>query len=63
MTDTTGIDAPLIARLNKSRVYAVGPEFATLQGALQARYFWEFGARTAAQGQGFYIQMVLPIGH
>jgi len=62
VTDTTGIDAPLIARLNKSRVYAVGPEFATLQGALQVRYYWEFGARTAAQGQTLYVQFAMPIG-
>jgi hypothetical protein len=61
-TDTTGVDAPLAARLGKSRVYSAGPELTALEGALTVRYFWEYGAKFSAQGQGLYVQFVLPIG-
>ena len=43
-TATTGVDAPLAARLNgESRVYSIGPELTALEGALTLRYFWEYG--------------------
>ncbi len=61
VTDTTGADAPLPARLNKQRIYGIGPEFTTLQGALTIRYFWEYGAKFAAQGQGLYLQFAMPL--
>ena len=52
VTSTTGIDAPLIARNNKTQVNGVGPEFTTLQGALTVRYFWQFGGKFTTRGQG-----------
>lgn len=61
VTDTTGTDAPLIARLNKTQIYAVGPEFTTLQGALTIRYFWQFGGKFSTQGQGLYVQFAMPL--
>lgn len=62
VTSTTGIDAPAVARENKSRIYSVGPEFTTLQGALTVRYFWQFGGKFSTQGQGLYVQFAMPIG-
>jgi hypothetical protein len=62
VTDTTGVDAPLLARLNKTRIYSAGPEFTTLQGALTLRYFWQFGGKFSTQGQGLYVQFAMPIG-
>jgi hypothetical protein len=62
VTDTTGVDAPLVARENKSRIYSAGPEFTTLQGALTVRYFWQFGGKFSTQGQGLYVQFAMPIG-
>lgn len=61
-TPTTGADAPLAARLGESRVYSIGPELTALEGALTLRYFWEYGAKFSSQGQGFYVQFVLPVG-
>jgi hypothetical protein len=61
-TATTGTDAPLAARLGESRVYSIGPELTALEGALTLRYFWEYGAKFSAQGQGLYVQFILPIG-
>ncbi len=52
VTDTTGADAPVVARLNKTTIYGVGPELTTLQGALTIRYFWQFGGKFSTQGQG-----------
>jgi hypothetical protein len=62
VTSTTGADAPEILTANKSRIYSIGPEFTTLQGALTIRYFWEYGGKASYQGQGLYVQLVLPIG-
>jgi hypothetical protein len=61
VTSTTGADAPLLARLNKTTIYAVGPEFTTLQGALTIRYFWQYGGKFSTQGQGLYVQFVMPL--
>jgi hypothetical protein len=61
VTDTTGADAPLLARLNKTTIYGVGPEFTTLQGALTIRYFWQFGGKFSTQGQGLYVQFAMPL--
>ena len=62
VTSTTGADAPLLARENKTRIYSAGPEFTTLQGALTFRYFWQFGGKFSTQGQGMYVQFAMPIG-
>ena len=61
VTSTTGADAPVLARLNKTTIYGVGPEFTTLQGALTIRYFWQYGGKFSTQGQGLYVQLVLPL--
>jgi hypothetical protein len=61
VTSTTGADAPLLARLNKTTIYGVGPEFTTLKGALTIRYFWQYGGKFSTQGQGLYVQLVLPL--
>jgi hypothetical protein len=41
VTSTTGVDAPALVRANKTTIYAMGPEFTTLKGALTLRYFWQ----------------------
>jgi hypothetical protein len=61
VTDTTGTDAPLLARLNKTTIYGIGPELTTLQGALTIRYFWQFGGKFSTQGQGLYLQFAMPL--
>lgn len=61
VTDTTGIDAPLVARQNKTRIYGVGPELTFLQGALTLRYLWQFGGLFSTQGSGLYAQFVMPL--
>lgn len=61
VTDTTGADAPIVARLNKSTIYGVGPELTTLEGALTIRYFWQFGGKFSVQGQGVYLQFAMPL--
>jgi len=61
VTSTTGADAPLIMRQNKTTIYSAGPEFTTLQGALTIRYFWQFGGKFSTQGQGLYVQFAMPI--
>lgn len=61
VTSTTGIDAPLLMRENKSQINGVGPEFTTLQGALTVRYFWEFGGKFTTRGQGLYVQFAMPL--
>ncbi|MGH9399582.1 MAG: transporter [Thermoanaerobaculia bacterium] len=45
----------------RTHIYAVGPEFTTLQGALTIRYFWQFGGKFSTQGQGLYVQFAMPI--
>jgi hypothetical protein len=61
VTSTTGIDAPLIARENKSQINGVGPEFATLKGALTIRYFWQFGGKFTTRGHGLFVQFAMPL--
>jgi len=61
VTSTTGVDAPVLARLNKTTIYGVGPELTTLQGALTIRYFWQYGGKFSTQGQGLYVQFVMPL--
>jgi len=58
---TTGLDAPLIVRENKSQINGVGPEFTTLQGALTIRYFWEFGGKFTTRGQGLWVMFAMPL--
>ena len=50
--------ATRLGTLNGShpRVYGIGPEFVTLQGALTLRYLWEFGARARSR-----IHLVLAV--
>ena len=62
VTSTTGADVPSVVQANKTTIYAIGPEFTTLQGALTARYFWQYGGKFSTQGQGLYIQFAMPIG-
>jgi hypothetical protein len=61
LTNTTGSDAPLIVRENKTEVYGVGPEFTTLQGALTIRYQWQFGGKFTTRGSGLYVQFAMPL--
>ena len=61
VTSTTGIDAPLLARENKTQIAGAGPEFTTLQGALTVRYFWQFGGKFTTRGQGAYVQFAMPL--
>jgi hypothetical protein len=61
VTSTTGSDAPLVARLNKTTIYGVGPELTALKGALTIRYFWQFGGKFSVQGQGMYVQLAMPL--
>jgi len=61
VTSTTGFDAPLIARNNKTQVNGVGPELTALQGALTIRYFWQFGGKFTTRGQGLYVQFAMPL--
>ncbi len=61
LTSTTGIDAPLIMRENKTTIYGVGPELTTLQGALTIRYFWQYGGKFSTEGQGLYVQFAMPL--
>ncbi len=61
VTSTTGIDAPILARENKSQINGVGPEFTTLQGALTVRYFWQYGGKFTTRGQGLYVQFAMPL--
>jgi len=61
VTSTTGLDAPLIVRENKTQINGVGPEFTTLQGALTVRYFWQFGGKFTTRGQGLYVQFAMPL--
>jgi hypothetical protein len=61
VTSTTGTDAPLIARLNKTTIYGIGPELTALKGALTVRYFWQYGGKFSVQGQGMYVQFAMPV--
>jgi hypothetical protein len=61
VTSTRGIDAPLIARENKTQINGVGPEFATLKGALTIRYFWQFGGKFTTRGQGLWVSFAMPL--
>ena len=60
VTSTTGAPLPIIDN-NKTRIYGVGPELTTLQGALTIRYFWQFGGKFSTQGQGLYVQFMMPL--
>jgi hypothetical protein len=68
--DDLGLDIDLPGRrgLGKHRVYGAGPEvtipIATkkkLYGFINARYFWEFGARTTLEGNTFVLTATFPI--
>jgi hypothetical protein len=61
VTSTTGADAPLFVRANKTQVNAVGAEITTLQGALTLRYFWQFGGKFTTRGHGLYVQFAMPL--
>jgi len=41
--------------------YGLGPELVTMQGALTVRYIWEFGAKSAFQGNLWFVAFGLPI--
>ena len=54
--------------LGKHRVYGLGPEVTIpiapkgkLYGFINARYLWEFGARSALDGNTFVLTAILPI--
>jgi hypothetical protein len=61
VTSTRGADVPDFVANGKTEIYALGPEFTTLQGALTIRYFWQFGGTFSTQGRGLYLQFVLPL--
>ena len=54
--------------LGKHRVYGVGPEVTIpialkgkLYGFINARYLWEFGARSTLEGNTFVLTAILPV--
>ena len=61
VTATTGSAVPLPIANNATEIFAVGPEFTTLKGALTIRYFFQFGGTFSTQGQGLYVQFVMPL--
>jgi hypothetical protein len=61
VTETTGADAPLFVRENKTTIYGIGPELTTLQGALTIRYFWQFGGKFSTEGPALYVQFAMPL--
>jgi hypothetical protein len=71
MTDDdlgSDIDLPGGRRLGKHQVYGVGPDITVpiatkkkLIAFLNARYFWETGARTTLEGSTFVLTATFPI--
>lgn len=61
VTGNTGQAVPDLVQGARTRIYGIGPEFTTLQGALTVRYAWQFGAFHSLQGPTLYVQFVLPI--
>ena len=61
VSNTTGTDVLPPIAANKSRIYAVGPELTTLQGALTLRYYRQFGGEWSVVGDNFYAQFVMPV--
>jgi hypothetical protein len=68
--DDLGIDLelPVDLPIGKHRVYGVGPELTIpiatkkkLIGFINARYFWEGGARTTLEGDTFILTVTFPI--
>ena len=69
--DDVGRDLEMLLegrKLGKNRVYGIGPEatvpIATkskLIALINARYFWEFGARTTLEGYTFLVTATFPI--
>lgn len=68
--DDLGLDAhfPGGRGLAKHRVYGLGPEVTLpiapkgdLFGFINARYFWEFGARSTLEGNTFVLTAIIPI--
>jgi len=63
-----GFEPPANRRLGKHQVYGFGPELTLpianrkkLFAFLNARYFWEFGARTTSEGSSLLITATIPI--
>lgn len=61
-------DLPVDLPIGKQRVYGVGPELTLpiatkkkLIGFVNARYFWETGARTTLQGNNFVLTVTFPV--
>lgn len=59
---------PGVPDLPKHRVYGVGPEVTIpiapkgkLYGFINARYMWEFGARSTLEGETFVLTAIFPI--
>ena len=61
VTSTSGRDVPRVVQDNRAQIYAIGPEFTTLEGAFTIRYFWQFGGVYSLQGSGLYVQFVMPL--
>ena len=68
--DDLGLDIELPGGrgLGKHQVYGIGPEVTVpiatkkkLYGFLNARYFWEFGAESALEGESLVVTLTLPI--
>ena len=62
------IDLPPVFLIDKHRVYGVGPELTIpiatkkkLIGFVNARYFWETGARSTLEGNNFILTVTFPI--
>jgi hypothetical protein len=63
-----GIELPGGRRVGKHRVYGLGPEITIpiatkkkLYGFINARYFWEFGARSTLEGKSLVLTATFPI--
>jgi len=63
-----GIELPGGRGLGKHRVYGVGPELTIpiatkkkLYGFINARYLWEFGARSTLEGNAFVLTATFPV--
>ena len=68
--DDLGLDIVLPGgrRVGKHRVYGAGPDITVpiatkkkLYGFINARYFWEFGARSTLEGDTFVLTATFPI--
>lgn len=68
LLEDIGLDVLVGVPVGRNRVYGLGPEFSfpiatknKLIALLNARYLWEFGARTQLEGNAFVFTATFPI--